>query len=197
MTSQLASKGQAVGESDEALLEQLRRGDADAFERLFLRHYPAVYRAVFHLFGSREAAEDAAQETFLALLHQPPRSGAQLLGWLCRVALNRGYNTLRSQRRAEARAAQVGAGPEQNDAPDPAGELLRAEERAAVRATLADLPERQGQLLLLRHAGLSYAEVAAALEIAPGSVGTLLARAETAFLAAYQRRFGKAPNDFA
>jgi RNA polymerase sigma-70 factor (ECF subfamily) len=195
MTSQLASKGQAVGESDEALLEQLRRGDADAFERLFLRHYPAVYRVVFHLFGSREEAEDTAQETFLALLHQPPRSGGQLAGWLCRVALNRGYNALRSQRRAEARAAQLGAAPEQADTPDPASELLRAEDRATVRAALADLPERQGQLLLLRYAGLSYAEVAAAAEVAPGSVGTLLARAEAAFLAAYRRRFGREPHD--
>ena len=184
-----------MGESDEALLEQLRRGDADAFERLFLRHYAAVYRAVFHLFGSREEAEDAAQETFLALLHQPPRTGAQLAGWLCRVALNRGYNALRSQRRAEARAAVVGAAPALVDPLDPAGELLRAEERAAVRATLAELPERQGQLLLLRYAGLSYAEVAAALDVAPGSVGTLLARAEAAFLAAYRRRFGSLPHD--
>jgi RNA polymerase sigma factor (sigma-70 family) len=64
------------------------------------------------------------------------------------------------------------------DQADPHDELLRAEERARVREALARLPERQGKLLLLRYAGLSYAEVAATLESAPGSVGTLLARAE-------------------
>jgi RNA polymerase sigma-70 factor (ECF subfamily) len=70
---------------------------------------------------------------------------------------------------------------------DPEAELVRAEERAGVRAALADLPERQGKLLLLRHAGFSYAEIAAVLEVAPGSIGTLLVRAERAFLEVYRR----------
>jgi RNA polymerase sigma-70 factor (ECF subfamily) len=68
---------------------------------------------------------------------------------------------------------------------DPHAELLQAEERARVRAAIALLPERQGQLLL--HAGLSYAEIADALDIAPGGVGTLLARAERAFVGTYER----------
>jgi RNA polymerase sigma-70 factor, ECF subfamily len=59
-----------------------------------------------------------------------------------------------------------------------------------VRAAIAELPERQGRLLLLRYAGLSYVEIASALEVAPGSVGTLLARAERAFLLAFE---GKKP----
>jgi RNA polymerase sigma-70 factor (ECF subfamily) len=65
-------------------------------------------------------------------------------------------------------------------------ELLRAEERARVRAALAQLPERQSQLLLLRHAGLAYTEIAAIVDVAPGSVGTLLARAERAFITEYE-----------
>jgi RNA polymerase sigma-70 factor (ECF subfamily) len=100
------------------------------------------------------------------------------------VALNRGYNALRGQNRAQRRIERLAAAPAQVD---PHVELQRAEERARVRAVLARLPERQGKLLLLRHAGLSYAEIAASLEIAPGSVGTLLARAERAFLALYER----------
>ena len=58
--------------------------------------------------------------------------------------------------------------------------------RCTVRRVLAHLLERQSRLLLLRHAGLSYAEIAEALDVAPGSVGTLLVRAEKAFLAAYK-----------
>jgi RNA polymerase sigma-70 factor (ECF subfamily) len=54
-----------------------------------------------------------------------------------------------------------------------------------VRRALLKLPQKQGQLLLLRHAGLSYKELAEALQVAPGSVGTLLARAEAAFERAY------------
>jgi RNA polymerase sigma-70 factor (ECF subfamily) len=75
--------------------------------------------------------------------------------------------------------------PEQQSKPQ--DEYLRREERVRVRAALARLPERSAKLLLLRHAGLSYAEIAAAVEVAPGSVGTLLARAERAFVAQYEQ----------
>ena len=101
-----------------------------------------------------------------------------------RVALNRGYNLLRGERRERARIERLADSPAQTD---PQAELLRAEDRARVRAVLACLPERHAKLLLLRHAGLSYAEVAAIVEIAPGSVGTLLARAERAFLNEYEQ----------
>ncbi|NJO82810.1 MAG: sigma-70 family RNA polymerase sigma factor [Blastochloris sp.] len=73
---------------------------------------------------------------------------------------------------------------------DPATSLERAEERAQVRAVLARLPERQSKLLVLRYAGFSYTEIATTLGIAAGSVGTLLARAERAFIAQYQQTHG-------
>ena len=173
-------------DEDELLLKQLRKRDETAFERLFLRYYGQVYRVLYGLVGSHEEAEDLAQETFLALYDHPPtpQAGGALVAWLCRVALNRGYNALRGQRRAQQRIERVAEPP---PLADPHAELLRVEERALVRAALALLPDRQGKLLLLRYAGLSYAEIAVALEIAPGSVGTLLARAERAFVDAYTR----------
>src|SRR5437867_12692972 len=90
MASQLTTRDYGVIESEEALIEQVRRGDAEAFECLFLRHYGQVYRVLYNLIGSREEAEDLAQETFLALYHQPPTAGmgANLIAWLCRVCLN-------------------------------------------------------------------------------------------------------------
>ncbi len=178
--------GEPVSDSDEELLERLCRGDDTAFENLFLRHYDKVYRVVHHLVADRHEAEDLVQETFLALHQHPPRlpSGAPLVAWLCRVALNRGYNILRGRRRGEAQLRHL-APPVPISEPD--AEVLRREEQAGVRETLARLPERQSQLLLLRHAGLSYGEIAAALRIAPGSVGTLLVRAERAFLESHTR----------
>jgi RNA polymerase sigma-70 factor (ECF subfamily) len=175
-----------VGDTDEQLLEELRRGDKAAFEQLFLRHYGQVYRVLYNLVAGREQAEDLAQETFLALYHHPPAIApeATLIAWLCRVALNRGYNALRGERRERARVERLAEPPTQ---PDPQAELLRAEERARVRAALARLSERQSQLLLLRHAGLAYTEIAAIVDVAPGSVGTLLARAERAFMAEYEQ----------
>ena len=186
MAGQLMTRNQTAIDSEDALIERLRRGDEAAFEALFLRHYDQVYRVLYHLVGTREEAEDLAQETFLALYHHPPAPGrgVALIGWLCRVALNRGYNALRGQRRAQHRIERLAEPPEQID---PHREALRAEERERVRAALAALPGRQGRLLLLRYAGLSYGEIAAALDVAATSVGTLLARAERAFLAVYER----------
>jgi RNA polymerase sigma-70 factor (ECF subfamily) len=172
-------------ESDQTLLERLRQGDESAFNNLFVRHYAVVYRVVYGLTGTREAAEDAAQETFLALYRRPPAPDQPLRPWLCRVALNTARNALRAEcrdtLRVERAALDVVAAGEPSEA------VERAEERDRVRAALATLPQRQARLLLLRHAGLSYAEVAAALDLAPGSVGTLLARAERAFAEAYAR----------
>ncbi len=176
-----------VAETDETLLAQWQsQHDSTAFDALFQRHYERVYRVVYNLVGSREEAEDLAQETFLALYHTPPslKDGeGGLAAWLCRVALNRGYNTLRSNRRTQQRMERMGEPLSGMEASDPYSMAVRAEERAYVQAILAQLPERQSKLLLLRYAGLSYAEIAATLGIAPGSVGTLLARAERAFLA--------------
>ena len=112
--------------------------------------------------------------------------------WLYRVATNLAYNALRSQHRRTRREDVVieqtlstGSGE-----PDPAAAAERADERAAVRSALAALPERQAQLLLMRHAGLSYRELAEAIDIAPSSVGTSLARAEAAFEKVYHELHG-------
>jgi RNA polymerase sigma-70 factor (ECF subfamily) len=176
----------ATDDTDAALLERLRSGDSTAFEELFLRHYATVYRVSYRVVDNAQEAEDLAQETFLALYRQPPRlDGSDALGgWLYRVAVNRAYNALRSKQRLQRRIERL-THPEQQS--NPQDEYLRREQRERVRAALARLPERAAKLLLLRHAGLAYAEIAAALQVAPGSVGTLLARAERAFIAEYEQ----------
>jgi RNA polymerase sigma-70 factor, ECF subfamily len=187
IASELSVEGRSLmsAESDEQLLLRLRHSDEAAFETLFMRYYGQIYRVLYRLIGTREGAEDLAQETFLMLYDHPPQlvAGTSLGAWLCRVALNRGYNLIRGELRAQQRIAQTAESPPQSD---PQSEALRSEERHRVRAILERLPERQSKLLLLRHAGLSYAEVAAVLDLAPGSIGTLLARAERAFVVAYR-----------
>ena len=89
----------AAGDDD--LLRQWRRGNERAFNDLFLRYYRPVYRVLQGVAGSPQEAEDLAQETFLVLYRNPPRLESAGLGpWLYRVAANRGYNALRSARRA-------------------------------------------------------------------------------------------------
>ncbi|HKP52693.1 MAG TPA: sigma-70 family RNA polymerase sigma factor [Chloroflexia bacterium] len=172
-------------ESDSLLLARMSRGEDEAFERLFLRHYAQVYRVLYGLVGEREQAEDLVQDTFLELYRNPPRlkDDATLPAWLCRVGLNRGYNALRGERRAREKLIRL---PLPQRGEDPYAEAARAEELMTIRKVLAQLPERQVKLLLLRHAGLSYAEVAESIGVSAASVGTLLVRAERVFLTAYR-----------
>lgn len=157
-----------------------------AFEAAFSEHYTRVYGVLFRLLGERAEAEDLTVETFWRLWRHAPAASENLGGWLYRVALRLGYNALRAARRRTRYELEAGvAALETSAPPDPARAVELAEERARVRAALEQLPQREAQLLVLRQAGLSYKELAAALGVAPGSIGTLLHRAEAAFEQVY------------
>jgi RNA polymerase sigma-70 factor (ECF subfamily) len=171
------------------------------FDELFKAHYEGVYRLLYRIVGTREEAEDLAQETFLRLhkadhlwgsWHAPdfPARRHNIRGWLYRVASNLAYNALRGERRRQRHQEQtvLEAGVMEQGEADPAEIVLRANTRQMVQLALTTLPQHQAQLLLLRYAGLSYRELAEALDVAPGSVGTLLARAEAAFEKSYLRQ---------
>ena len=175
--------------SDGVLLDHLMQGDSASFDELFLRHYNGIYGLLFRLIGNREEAEDVAQEVFMKL-HSVADHGRwkqdndNVFGWLYRVAMNMGYNHIRARNRLWQRNTFLVPESEPGAEVDRQVELL--EERTLVRETLARLPERQALLLLLRQMDYSYAECAAICDIAPGSVGTLLARAAEAFRQEFQ-----------
>ena len=161
--------------------------DEAEFEHLYLAHYEGLARLLVRLLGSAEEAEDVAQESFLRLYRQRFLPGREhnVRAWLYRVATNLAYNTLRGRQRQERRqqAAFLSAQPARQD---PSEAAARHEEQERVRQALAGLPSRQAQLLFLYYSGLSYRELSQALRVAPGSVGTLLARAKTAFETQYR-----------
>jgi RNA polymerase sigma-70 factor (ECF subfamily) len=166
-------------------------GARERFEALFRARYGELHGLCYRLLGDHDEAEDVVQETFLKLDGHPvlDRPDEEVAAWLRRVCLNASYNRLRGQRRATARLDRAGrlerVDDEIHDGGGPLLDVLRAEQQRAVRRALAALPERQRACLLLRHAGFSYAEVAATLDLAVGSVGVLLARGERAFRDAY------------
>ncbi len=171
--------------SDALLLEGLRQGDEASFEALFHRHYGRVYGLLYRLVGSHAEAEELAQEVFLRLYRRPLRHGDNVSGWLYRVATNLGYNALRGNKRRDQREEQIIA-ESSLVAPSAADAAERRAEQASVREALSRLRPQQGQLLVLRQMGFSYKELAAALNVKSGSIGTLLARAEKAFRGAYE-----------
>jgi RNA polymerase sigma-70 factor (ECF subfamily) len=162
------------------------------FEAVFLEHWPRVYGVLRRLVGDHAEAEDLALETFWQLYRRPPHDARDLNlgGWLYRVATNLGLNTLRAWKRREHYELEAG----QWDAPhrgdtDPAEVQAQAEVRGRVRAVLGEMSPRQAQLLILRHSGMSYQELAAALGVSANSIGTLLVRAERDFEKRYCARY--------
>jgi RNA polymerase sigma factor (sigma-70 family) len=160
----------------------------DRFAELFRRHYPRLVGLARRVLGDGDEAEDAAQEALLALRTDAvvERGDDDVAAWLSRVVTNGSLNRLRSRRRAEVRTQVIAARDTRAFPDEPDDAVVGADERERVRASLAVLPERQATALLLRHAGHSYREIAAALGVAEGSVGVLLARGERAFRRAHE-----------
>lgn len=159
------------------------------FESLFMEHWARVYRLLYSLVGDPAEAEDLALETFFRLYRRyPPReSGFNLPGWLHRVATNLGLQSIRSWKRRERYETTAGKyALEETQDDQPAQILAQEEERRLVRLALARMNERQSQLLLMRHSGSSYKEIADALRLAPTSIGPLLVRAEREFARYYR-----------
>ena len=157
-------------------------------EQVFRTAYPRVVAVAARVLGSRDEAEDVAQEVFLTFGRSSVPAG-EALGWLSVAAAHTALNHLRTGRRRAAREAAVG---DPAAHPDVADAVVTLDERRRVRAALAQLPRKQAVALVLRHSGLSYAEVAAACELSTGSVGTTVRRAESALRKELNRH---APSD--
>jgi RNA polymerase sigma factor (sigma-70 family) len=151
------------------------RADLD---EVFRRDYQRVVGVAARVLGSRDQAEDVAQEVFLSFSRSSVPAG-EAGGWLCVAAAHSALNLLRSGRRRTSRE-ETAAAAEDAVVPDVAEKVVTLEERSRVRAALAELPRKQAMALVLRHSGLSYADVATALGLSPGSVGTTVRRAESA-----------------
>ena len=159
-----------------------RDGVRNDLGEVFRRDYRRVVAVAGRVLGSRDECEDVAQEVFLAFGRSTvPADEAS--GWLTVAAVHTALNHLRSGRRRASReesAAVSEAAVRPTTSPDVADVVVTAEERTRVRTALGALPEKQAAALVLRHSGLSYAEVATALSMSPGSVGTTVRRAESA-----------------
>jgi RNA polymerase sigma-70 factor (ECF subfamily) len=151
-------------------------------EQVFRAEYVRVIAIAQRVLGDRDAAQDVAQEVFLGFARsQVDRSAAGR--WLAVAAVHTALNSVRSDRRRAGRELRVQFDPalgRSETAGDAADDAVRSLERARVRRALAALPRNQAVALVLRHSGVSYADIADALGIAPSGVGTTVRRAEAA-----------------
>jgi RNA polymerase sigma factor (sigma-70 family) len=177
--------GRTMQRGSPILAERPEAADRAGFDRIYRDEHLAVERHLLYLTGDRQLAEDLTQETFGKLyergLPDKDRAGETLRNpraWLLKVASNLAYNHFRAEGRRAARetALEVTFETDETDRDD----VLD------VRRALERLELRDRTVLLLRHTGFSYAEIAEAIDIAPGSVGTILARAQRRFRHAYE-----------
>jgi RNA polymerase sigma-70 factor (ECF subfamily) len=155
------------------------RSDDELFEALFAAEYGRVAGIANRVLADPHGAEDVAQEVFIDFhrLHSP--SAPYAPAWLHRAAAHAALNRLRGARRRQRR--EVAQAAEETDRTvDPQKLLEVSEDRRALRQALARMAPKPAAVLVLRASGLSYAEVAQALGVGIGQVGTLLRRAEAA-----------------
>jgi RNA polymerase sigma-70 factor (ECF subfamily) len=164
-----------------------QREDFD-FESCFHANYARIARAVARIVGDPGRAEELAVEAFWKLWRTPQAHGENAGGWLYRTATRLGLNDLRGSERRTRYELQADAPPAQ---PNPEEAHAAEQEREQVRRVLAALEPRDAELLLLRSHGLSYEELAAAIDVKPTSIGTLLARAQRAFRKEYVKQYGE------
>jgi RNA polymerase sigma-70 factor (ECF subfamily) len=176
---------------DVGLLERARRGDQDAFSRLFARYQRAIYRYGVYMAG-REAGDDIVQETFLAVLQQrgredPPRGAvlAYLIG-IARHRVLKRFTAVREALRAEPLDDDLhdAAAAETETALD---DVARAETIETVRAAVQALPAAfREAIVLCELQEMPYAEAADVMQCPIGTVRSRLHRGRTLLSAALQ-----------
>jgi RNA polymerase sigma-70 factor, ECF subfamily len=157
--------------SDAALVRAAQRGSSEAAEELFRRHWPSAHRAAWLVVHDAAAAEDIAQEAFLAALRALNRFDRRrpLGPWLHRIVVNRAIDFARSRALRREAAADAAGEPVAEPAPAWLGdELLEA---------LAALGPEQRAVVVLRHLlGYAPGEIATMLGIPRGTVNSRLRR---------------------
>ena len=156
--------------TDAALVRAAQRGSADAFDELFARHWPRAYRAACLVCADADAAEDVAQEAFLAAVRALDRFDRRrpFGPWLHRIVVNRAID----HTRARALRREVAG----ERAPEPVAPERSAPDEDLV-AALASLGPEQRAVVALRHLlGYTPGEIAHLLDLPRGTVNSRLRR---------------------
>jgi RNA polymerase sigma-70 factor, ECF subfamily len=188
-----AASGEArFAGAEDQFLERLKSGEAAAFNHLVEERHADIYALLYRLTEDAEEARDLTQETFLQAFRHIAnfRGDADLRTWLYRIAVNQARNRWRwwKRRRRDRTVSLDAPAGDSSDAPlsarlagedagDPEQQTLARERERALLAALHTLSSAYREVIVLRDIeGLSYEEVAHALEINVGTVKSRLSR---------------------
>ncbi|HMM87531.1 sigma-70 family RNA polymerase sigma factor [Azohydromonas sp.] len=192
----MARESELTAPDDGGLAALARQGDRGAFAVLVRRHQDRVFRFLRRMLDSRDEAMDLTQDTFMKAYEALPawRPQAQFGTWLLQIARNAALDQLRRRRLVEFVPVDQ-ALTLADAAPTPEQRLATSRRLALLDRALAQLPAEHREVLLLREIeDLSYAEIAAVLDVAEGTVKSRLARARAALIAAHRHLTGE-PGD--
>jgi RNA polymerase sigma-70 factor (ECF subfamily) len=162
---------------DAALLAGVVEGDQEAFATLMRRHEDRVFAVCLRLMGSRAAALDASQETFLTLYRKASQyqATAAVGTWLYRITVNTCYDLLRKEKRRRSERIPEHIDPVDTAAQDP---YTSVELRPSIEDALAQLsPEFRSVVVMADVQGFSLPEVSQTLQLPLGTVKSRLFRA--------------------
>lgn len=175
-------------EREAELIASVLAGDADSFEPLVKEHEKRIYNLALRMTGDPDDAYDVAQDAFVkAYTSLKDFRGESAFGsWLYRLASNVCLDFLRREKRRGTVSLTVED--EELDIADlrfsPEDELERTELRDAISTALMRLPAAARQMIVMRDvSGLSYAEIAEALDLELGTVKSRIARAREKLIA--------------
>lgn len=177
-------------EADQQLVQRVQAGDKSAFNLLVLKYQHRVLKLVGRFVNDAAEAEDVAQEAFIKAYRALAsfRGDSAFYTWLYRIAINTAKNALVSNRRRPVDFNLDLQDPEQYDrhaklkeGDTPEGVLLTEEIREVVEQAMEQLPEDLRTAIVLRELeGLSYEEIAEAMDCPVGTVRSRIFRAREA-----------------
>jgi len=172
---------------DQTLATACRQGDESAWSALVARYGRRVYGIAYHFTLKKEDAEELSQEIFLKVFENLHRFDGQYSfgAWIVSLSRNLCIDQYRRRKREKSfvHVSDESVMPMLPDSDDPARNALHKERMKLLFEAIAELPDELSEILILRDLdGLTYDEIAAALELAEGTVKSRLfrARAETA-----------------
>src|SRR5579862_4831899 len=170
--------------SDLSLVRRVQRGDKGAFDALVLKYQHKLVKLVMRYVRNPAEAEDIAQEAFIKAYRALPqfRGDSAFYTWLYRIAINTAKNAVVSRDRSpDATEESYDMQGRMKDSETPEGLVLTDEIRSTVNAAIEALPEDLKTAIVLRELdGLSYEEIAAAMDCPVGTVRSRIFRAREA-----------------
>ncbi len=170
------------------LIEEAKKGDTDAFNRLVLAYQTRVYNLAYRILGDEASAEDITQTTFLAAYQKITGfRGGSYLAWILRIATNQCYDSLRYKKRHPTTPLEPGS--EDDESPEtpswmtdtsnrPEEQFDQAELEHAIQQCLNALPtEYRTVAVLVDVQGMDYEAAAGIIKTPLGTIKSRLARA--------------------